>query len=85
MGINKIDGSTTAALGASTRMPNTAARVSSESPIQYSKLTKRMPSIMQNNATANGVLSAPNTPDSRLINTMAKATISTERIAIAAQ
>ena len=44
-----------------------------------------MPSIMQNNATAIGVLSVPNTPDSKLINTMAKPTISTERTAIAIQ
>ena len=44
-----------------------------------------MPSIMQNSATAMGVLSAPNRADSRLMNTMAKATISTERTAMAVQ
>ena len=77
-----MDGSTAAALGASTKMANTAARVIRESLVQYSKLTKRMPSIIQNSATAKGVLSAPKIPDSRLINTMAKATIKTERVAI---
>ena len=74
-----------AALGTRTRMASTAAKVTRESPIQYSKLTKRIPSIMQNKATARGVLSEPNTPDSRLIKTMAKATISTERTAMAIQ
>ena len=53
--------------------------------MQYSKFTKRMPSIMQNSATARGVLSALNRADSRLINRMAKATISTERTAMASQ
>lgn len=53
--------------------------------MQYSEFTKRMPSIMQNRATASGVLSDPNTADSRLMNTIAKATISTERTAIAVQ
>ena len=80
-----MGGETAAALGVRTRMASTAAKVTRESPMQYSKLTKRIPSIMQNSATASGVLSEPNTPDSRLINTMAKATMSTERTAIAVQ
>ena len=84
-GMRKTGGSTAAALGASTRIASTAARVIRESPIQYSKLTKRMPSIIQNKTTASGVLSAPNTPDKRLINTMANATISAERTAMAVQ
>lgn len=66
-------------------MASTAAKVTRESPMQYSKLTKRMPSIMQNSATAKGVLSVPNKLDSRLMNTIAKATISTERSAMALQ
>ncbi len=41
--------------------------------------------MMQNSATARGLLSEPNTPDSKLINTMAKATINTDRTAMAAQ
>lgn len=41
--------------------------------------------MMQNSATAMGVLSEPNRPDNRMMNTMAKATISTERTAIAVQ
>lgn len=53
--------------------------------MQYSKLTNRIPSMMQNNATASGVLSEPNTLDSRLMNTMAKATINAERAAMAVQ
>lgn len=80
-----MGGETAAALGVRTRMASTAAKVTRESPMQYSKLTKRMPSIMQNSATAKGVLSAPNKPDSRLMNTIAKATISTERSAMALQ
>ena len=84
-GIRKNGGSKAAALGASTKMASTAARAARESRIQYSKFTKRIPSIIQNNATANGVLSEPNMPDSRLINTIAKPTISTERTAIAVQ
>ena len=84
-GIRKTGGSTAAALGASTKIASVATKVRSESPMQYSKLTNRIPSMMQNNATAIGVLSEPNTPDSKLMNTMAKATISTERTAIAVQ
>lgn len=84
-GISSTGGSSTAAPGASTRMASTAASVTRESPMQYVKLTNRVPSIMQKRATARGVLSAPNTPDSRLINTMAKATISAERTAMAIQ
>lgn len=41
--------------------------------------------MIQNSATAIGVLSEPNTPDSKLMNTMAKTTISTERTAMAVQ
>lgn len=40
---------------------------------------------MQNSTTAMGVLPAPKAPDSRLMNTMANATISTARAAIPAQ
>ena len=78
-------GSTAAALGTSTKMASMAARVIRESVTQYWKLTNRMPSIMQNKATASGVLSAPNRPDSKLINKTANATISAERMAIANQ
>lgn len=74
-----------AALGPKTRMASATARVRRESLMQYSKFTKRIPSIMQNSATAMGVLSAPNTADSKLMNTMAKATINTERTAMAVQ
>ncbi len=63
----------------------TSASPASESPAQYSKFTKRMPSSMQNSATAMGVLSAPNRPDNRLMNRMAKATMSAERTAMAAR
>lgn len=71
-GIKKRGGNTAAALGPSTRMASAAAKVRRESPIQYSKLTKRIPSRIQNNATASGVLSAPNTPDSKLMNNNGK-------------
>ena len=74
-----------AAQGASVRMASAAASPASESPAQYSKFTKRMPSSMQNSATAMGVLSVPNKPDNRLMNRMAKATMSAERTAMAAR
>lgn len=85
MGIKSGAGITAAAQGAATRIVSASASVTSESPMQYSKFTKRMPSMMQNSATAMGVLSEPNRPDSALMNRIAKATISTERTAMAVQ
>ena len=81
----KIGGAIPAKLGAKTKIAKAIAKVIRESLIQYSKLTNRIPSMIQNTATAKSVFSCPNKPDSKLINTIAKATISTERIAIAVQ
>ncbi|MCI7181006.1 MAG: hypothetical protein MSA26_10625 [Lachnospiraceae bacterium] len=81
----KIGGAIPAKLGANTKIARAIAKVIRESLIQCSKFTKRIPSMIQNTATAKGVFSCPNKPDSKLINTIAKATISTDRIAIAAQ